>query len=532
MLTLAGAAAVAGPALKVFSGLTSIVKTLTGAIGLASSGGLVSRLALLSRAGPIGLAIAGVVGLGAALYTTLGRTKEFDEASLETADKLMKQHRSNEELINSYDELRQKSKLTTDEFARYVDLQDRLDETHNPQTLKDIKDEMAKLQEKSGLSAKQFDRMVGLNQDLVEVMPNATTKITEQGNKVAGTTDEMKKYNQELQTMATRKVEDHFYQQLENQNKLLEERNQLEKDLTRTRKVEDEISNMLVNYNKTLLANKREQYEQTLQELDAQIIKRQNQNKSVNKLMEQKAINKALLGLTRLTKDELFEEYNTYRKQNTEQKEKLEAKEQELGKLELSLQRLQEQYLLEAGITDENAKQAVREGKTLSVLDKQIAALKENKQELQEQYPAALRNTDEYRKAVSEIDKQIGKLESTKGKINELNGVAAEFTDELGRDVNKNANVNVSPSVSDINAALSEPVYRKVNVSVTEYTRSRLLSSYADGTNFHTGGPALVGEEGPELIREGNKWSLTSFGILPHLKRGAQVFTYEQTQKS
>lgn len=43
----------------------------------------------------------------------------------------------------------------------------------------------------------------------------------------------------------------------------------------------------------------------------------------------------------------------------------------------------------------------------------------------------------------------------------------------------------------------------------------RPIPAYADGTDFHPGGVALVGEEGPELV---------------NLPRGAQVFTANETR--
>jgi hypothetical protein len=54
--------------------------------------------------------------------------------------------------------------------------------------------------------------------------------------------------------------------------------------------------------------------------------------------------------------------------------------------------------------------------------------------------------------------------------------------------------------------------------------------SYAKGTNYHNGGPALVGEEGPELAKYRDKYELLTFGIR-NLERGTKVYTAKQTEQ-
>ncbi|WP_440894975.1 phage tail tape measure protein [Amphibacillus sp. Q70] len=51
----------------------------------------------------------------------------------------------------------------------------------------------------------------------------------------------------------------------------------------------------------------------------------------------------------------------------------------------------------------------------------------------------------------------------------------------------------------------------------------------ADGTDFHPGGLSWLGEEGDELVRLGDKWSVASFGLYD-LERGAQVFTHDESK--
>ena len=61
---------------------------------------------------------------------------------------------------------------------------------------------------------------------------------------------------------------------------------------------------------------------------------------------------------------------------------------------------------------------------------------------------------------------------------------------------------------------------------------SSLFGSNADGTNYfnHPSGLSWLGEEGPELVRHGNKWALADFGLYS-VPRGSQVFTNDETKK-
>ena len=425
--------------------------------------------------------------------------------------------------------------VTNDQFARYVDLQARLEETSDPNTIAVIKDEMGKLQEKSGLSNDELSTMLGLNEKLTETMPNATTQITDQGEKIAGTTEQMQRYNDEIQKMATRELEDTFYKQLENQNGLLKERNQLETDLKETRMAEDEIYQMFMNYDQKTLESKRSSYQTTLDELDAQIQKNINHGESTEKLQRQKDIYTALLNITNLDKNEMLEILNTYREQNTEQQKKIDKKTEELSKIDQTKQKLQEQYLTEAGITGEKAEQAVKEGKASSIISEQLGKLQSQKAILQETTPVQEKNTQEYRDAIAEIDTQIGKLQTAKGNIDEMTGAASTYNSEIGKDINKNVNTNVSPSAATINGQLSETVWKTVAIRYSANKSGGTSGGhavpigYAEGTDFHPGGTAIAGEEGEELARVGNKWTMLGFGAYD-LPRGTQVFTHDETK--
>src|SRR5690606_31757722 len=56
------------------------------------------------------------------------------------------------------------------------------------------------------------------------------------------------------------------------------------------------------------------------------------------------------------------------------------------------------------------------------------------------------------------------------------------------------------------------------------------LPTYASGTDSHPGGPAIVGEEGFELAKMGNRWAMLDLGVYD-LPRGTQVFTHDESRK-
>ncbi|MFP3361398.1 hypothetical protein R0K17_29240, partial [Planococcus sp. SIMBA_143] len=77
------------------------------------------------------------------------------EVSLENANALKEQADSTEQTIEKFEGLRGKMKLTTDELARFVDINSELNEAIDPAAIERLKDEQAALLEKSGLSNEQ-----------------------------------------------------------------------------------------------------------------------------------------------------------------------------------------------------------------------------------------------------------------------------------------------------------------------------------------------------------------------------------------
>ncbi len=147
---------------------------------------------------PVGAAIIGLSLLGGLIAVAAMNTVDFEEVNLDLAESMIETHDSLQTSIDQFEELKNKSQLSTEEFGRLLDIQDELRTAVDDSKIEKLTAEQEALREKSGLSNKELETMVGLNNDLIEAVPESTELITEQGNRVIGTTDALHEYNAEL----------------------------------------------------------------------------------------------------------------------------------------------------------------------------------------------------------------------------------------------------------------------------------------------------------------------------------------------
>src|SRR5690606_33581310 len=106
------------------------------------------------------------------------------KVSTELSEKLWEQADSLEDLVKQYEKLQSKSKLTSDEFGRMIDIQKELEVTQNPARIAELQAEYEALAKKSGLSNDELNKMIGLNDKIVKQSPAVTQAYTEQGNQI------------------------------------------------------------------------------------------------------------------------------------------------------------------------------------------------------------------------------------------------------------------------------------------------------------------------------------------------------------
>src|SRR5699024_7320223 len=192
---------------------------------LTLTGGFMTMLPTLvplitALAGPIGIVVGALTALGVAYALT--RTKadgiykeqaKLSEQNLELAESYTEVLEEKEEqidktseliektneqieatggLVDTYEELAEKSKLTSDEFGEFLTLQSELENTKSPERIEEIEARMETLREKSGLSREEFDRLVESNSELAELFPEAGQAVDAYGNIIMDTTGKLR----------------------------------------------------------------------------------------------------------------------------------------------------------------------------------------------------------------------------------------------------------------------------------------------------------------------------------------------------
>ncbi|MDE1399036.1 phage tail tape measure protein, partial [Bacillus licheniformis] len=138
--------------------------------------------------GPAGWVIAGLSIIGGLLVGVVEGYDAMNTVSLEAAETKQKEIESIESLASEFDKLKNKTKLTADEFARYLDINDQLKTETDSDVIKRLKDEQAGLKKNSGLTNNEFDRFLKLNDEVIKKSPDTEAAISSQGNAVAKNT--------------------------------------------------------------------------------------------------------------------------------------------------------------------------------------------------------------------------------------------------------------------------------------------------------------------------------------------------------
>lgn len=490
ILGIAGVTAAMGPLMLVTGPLISGI----GSLALAMTTAGVSMTAVL---GPIGLVVGGLTALGVAAFAFAGAQNDLNEVSLETYESMKKQHDQMAKLIPEFEKLRNKSNLTNDEFSRYLDLQERIKTATDPQAIKSLKDEVEKLRKKSGLSNDQLNRMVDLNKTITEKMPKATGTITEQGNRVADTTEALKRYNEELAEASIRELSKERNKALLNQKALQQQINKLQDRYNRGTQIEAELKKLLNGYTKSIARTKISEYETDIKQLNTQIQSGKYTAEEVKQMKIKLENERVLLTALKGGKNELLKQLIHYQDQNDEIDKQIEKKQAEINKLDVITRKLKTQLLVSAGIDREIAQQNVKKGTAIDLVNEQINKLKDERAQIIANAKKQGGMNQVHREAVQKIDKQIDKLRGVRSEIGNI-------TDE-GR---------------DMNSVLGKDIFKDLVIK-RRYTGPRPMGgpykyAYAEGTNFHPGGYALVGEEGPEIV---------------NLPRGAQVIPNDESER-
>ena len=481
-LSVAGITAAAGPALVVVgslsTGLSSVLKVASPLIGTLGKAGLAGSF--VGLANPIGLTVAGLglltvaVGAGAVAY------KEANEINLEVLETKQKEIDRNDKLIESFDALRSKNQLSNEQMLRYLDIQAELEATNAPEKVAALKDEQAKLLEKSTLTNDQMDEFLVLNDKVIDTAPNTVKAISSEGEAFATNTQALKELNAEKAKQLEQAAYETLVKSLEKEKGLLNDQKQLISEINEKNALQQQTKQTIGQLTKDI------------KDQEALILDLENQ-KNTASLEEIQGLDNKI----RREKDILYEKENqklraeemiiTYGKQMDKRSELLETNRKEIALAEEARFKYEEIILAQAGITAERG----RGGEQLS---EELNKLEAQKTKLSELLQVGKIGTQEYQEQNGKIDTQISKLQTAKSELQLINDVA-------GKTVYKEVVISDNPKNfwDTLDANLSRPITKTVSIRYNNMNGPQ-EPGFATGTRYAPGGMALVGEEGPELM--------------------------------
>ncbi len=580
MVAIAGLAAAIGPLAVTLGTLLTMV------------GGLMTMLPTLlpmitALAGPIGVVVASLTALGVA-YALLktdadeayksqqkmaesnlelakshtevlnGQMEQVD-ATTDLIGKTQQQMEANDQLVSSFEGLIKKSKLTTDEFGEFLTLQTELEHTKSPQRIAELEERMEGLRKKSGLSKEEFDKLLESNGLLVEQFPEASAVVDEYGNRIADTTGKLREMTQaELERM-----------QLEIYNQMIEDLRVVNGEMEGYQALLVEVDGLVGS-----VADRKQEIAVIQKEVNANEVAQEENNIKILKLKEQQkdASLKEYFNLESQV-NELKLQNGELDTKNKKHNKNLDVLEETLSTEESTLKEKQKQSNMISQLIDKNQTNYdnykkilgtqfdinLEKGKENESIDKAIAKRNQEIKQLEEKISREGDSNGKLQEAIQHLQSENSQLEDVKTKLGNINGALdnqnSKYTDaqlemekvnnkhlESGKHIDdntgkaedlnkkldeshvKDVEIKTSKDADEENKKWSSPITKIINF----ITRGKKPDEYAKGTNYHTGGSAFVGEEGPELVQMGSKLQLMNFGLYD-LPVGTKVYTHDET---
>lgn len=554
--------AAVGPASMMFGGMITTVGGIVKGVGLlataiSGAGGLTAAFAGLLN--PVTLGIAAVTALGVGIYHYTKSQKEAAEVNLETATSLNEQHKELTNAATAYEELRIKANLTTDEFGKLLDIRKEMSSAGDTEALGELQARYEELQKKSGLTNEELDRLVGLNETIIERAPHVADAHSKGGQAIAGVNKELQDYLNLLQGAALEELE------LERMKWAA----QREENLVKIRDAEleiKEINEQINDLSKYQNLNRDEIYNKLVETSD----KLTDYTLSEEEILELQREQKLLQGLFDDGLAGIIEKLQDQRK---EQNEIITNAQTEIDKGKEIDNLYSDIHLRKIGI-NESGQDGVK------LAEEQLKKLKEQESELEKQIAKkgdigglTKEHLDDLNKQISQHETVLKKLNDETGlksnsiqktrdleaqtryvndvltdqnnqinrnnsRIDEGTGKAKEMTTELSKKVTKDIKVDDGGTAAKVQREAEKSATKKVTLSAVwtgvqtglSLALGRLnIPGFAEGTNYHLGGPFIAGEEGYELGRMGNRWEMLDFGMY-NRPAGYQVFTHDESK--
>ncbi|MCR6111752.1 phage tail tape measure protein [Bacillus sp. A301a_S52] len=556
------AAVVLGNLITTLGGVLRAISLVAGAI--AAKGGLIAALGALS--GPVGWTIAGVAALAGGIYLWSQRSEEAEKANLDLAHSMIEQHQNVAEMTEAYETLRRKSGLTTKEFGRMLDIQKEMAKTADQSKLDKLQEELDGLQEKSLLSNDELDRMVSLNDALIEKVPESADHISEQGNRIIDNIGYLEDYNKELADATLRELERQRLIAEGNEREIRKEINDLHEELVEGQEREKELREELRDFDREASEARIEEIEKMLEKEDV----RGREAQALRYELKQEE--------EKLTKynDQLVKQME----KNDETQKAIDQKEEELGVMDEIDNAVAGVLLAQLGVNE-----AGKDG--IKLAEERLVELRKERDVVKERLDAEGDVSGEIQRHLDDLDKKIGLHESVLGqveketdlssdllgkekrrerlielqalangkvyermqeirtgqdKINDFirigTGEAEKMNEKLGKDIKKDVDVDDDGTAKKISEEASKSETKKVTLRATALqgfqavlgSAMSRIRGYATGTDYHPGGLFMAGEEGIELGRMGNHWELLGPGFY-NRPAGYEVFPHNESKK-
>jgi hypothetical protein len=325
--------------------------------------------------------------------------------------------------------------------------------------------------------------MVGLNEALIEKVPESADRITEQGNRVVETTGYLRDYNEELAGATYRELERQRLIAQSNERQIRQDIVDLQKELNEGREREAEIRAEIRDFDEGAVASRLEEIDLQLESNDLSI------GKQTQLMRERHELENKLDTL----RDELATQIETIDQNEIA----IEQKKQELGLADEIAGMMADQLLEQLGINDAKGEGIEKINEAIAKEEESIAQLRK----LQEEQGGLNSDVDN---EISRRQENIRKLEATRGKVNDLVGGQAKYNDKIYEgylqakklddslsvsDYLKSVNITDGGTLAALEARMSRPVTKTLNIA------ERTLGKY--GIKYHQGG--LIGKRSGTL---------------------------------
>ncbi|GIN74034.1 hypothetical protein J14TS2_45090 [Bacillus sp. J14TS2] len=428
VLLIAPAVAVGiGPALTLFSKLTivsggvlKVAGKLSKAIGVARGAGLVASLSSLGPLAIGGIAVAGLVAVGGAVYALHKKSVKAKEVNLDLAKSLSDEATELEKAAGAFDKLSGKAKISNAELAELNDLNKRISQSSNPGEIKELQIQYDNLAKKSGLSKDELKRLFEANDAIIKQSPDIEKTISDQGNAFAENTDAIKEQLQAMRDLSESEL-------IGQRAKLIEAEKAARKEIADQTERQEFAQRHLMKLG---------EYSNLSQdELNKKIAETLEKKKGVNaSSQEGMEIEQTLGDLAAVKNGKIGNAVDKLKKYNKEAQQSIEKEQKKLDELEATNVLLANIYLQNAGINKEGEKGLAQLDESILKNQQEIEKLEEKKKKTGE-----LSKKDQER--LGKLSEELEKHEDAKLKIFEQTGLYSDLNSLVDTQINQLDNV-------------------------------------------------------------------------------------------